>query len=413
MKKKWKKIGIYEFKVEKYLIYIFGMIFSILLVGYFLEKDIRFLRGMIVTLGIGVLCVTIIRHKNREIREKSNLMDNFIRMNGLYQSHSEVKNGLFYPREVEVIDYYPKVEYQKQGNIFYLRIRRDGNFIAEKFTKIEAPLSNMFFKECVDIIYKRGYVIYGFEIEEQKQIEIKSWKDIPRKEDGKVIFSESIVWEWKEVPHILITGITKSGKSMLVQYIISSLLEQGVRIIYCDPKKDNNMMAFAQDKPMVYVTKTSDIARVVRETEEELRKREKSLEEIRFKGADFPPIYLFFDEYISFSQIADAKTYEETKNRLSSIIVMGRGKQVFAGVIFQRADTKYIDGAIRENLCTKICMGQMSDTAYAMAFGNEFKDVKNYRREIGSGLIYSEGINTKPREFVVPFIHKGALDIMM
>ena len=54
-------------------------------------------------------------------------------------------------------------------------------------------------------------------------------------------------------------------------------------------------------------------------------------------------------------------------------------------------------------------MGQMSDTAYKMAFGSDFADVKNLRREIGSGLIYRQGVDTKPREFLAPYIEKGAL----
>lgn len=91
---------------------------------------------------------------------------------------------------------------------------------------------------------------------------------------------------------------------------------------------------------------------------------------------------------------------------------MGRSKRVYAGLILQRPDTSFIEGAIRDNLNCRIAMGQMSDTAYKMVFGSDFADVKNHRQEIGSGLIYRQGVDTVPREFLAPYIEKGALSKM-
>lgn len=71
--------------------------------------------------------------------------------------------------------------------------------------------------------------------------------------------------------------------------------------------------------------------------------------------------------------------------------------------------TTFVEDAIRDNLGCKICMGQMSETAYKMTFGSDFSHVKNYRREIGSGLILRQGVDTKPRELIAPFICEGAL----
>ena len=39
-----------------------------------------------------------------------------------------------------------------------------------------------------------------------------------------------------------------------------------------------------------------------------------------------------------------------------------------------------------------------------MMFGSEFAHVKNYRTEKGSGLIYRVGIDTQPRELLVPYL---------
>ena len=172
------------------------------------------------------------------------------------------------------------------------------------------------------------------------------------------------------------------------------------------------MRYFLRDKPVVYVTKENEIASVVREVEEEVRLREKDLENIGITEAEFNPVFLMFDELIAFSKLASKKTYEETAKRLASIVVTGRSKRIYAGLILQRPDTSFIEGAVRDNLACKICMGQMSETAYTMSFGSDFTHVKNYRHEIGSGLIYRQGVDTKPRELIAPFICNGALNSM-
>lgn len=88
------------------------------------------------------------------------------------------------------------------------------------------------------------------------------------------------------------------------------------------------------------------------------------------------------NQLIAFSKIADKKIYEETIRRFGASVVSGRSKRVYCGMVLQRPDTSFVEGAIRDNLGCRICMGQMSDTAYKMTFGSDFSDVRNNRREI-------------------------------
>lgn len=297
-------------------------------------------------------------------------------------------------------------------NVFRLRFRLDGTLIAQGFRELEQPLADMFCTVCTDKIEERGYITYCFELHEQKQAVIESYQDILPAGENEIAFSGDIAWNWKKTPHLLLTGNTGSGKTQLAQYIIFCLLSQGVRVIYCDPKNDDDMKYFLHDKPVIYATKENEIASVVREIEEEVRLREKDLENIGIPEAEFNPVFLMFDELIAFSKIASKKTYEETAKRIAGIVVTGRSKRIYAGLILQRPDTSFIEGAVRDNLACKICMGQMSETAYTMSFGSDFTHVKNYRREIGSGLIYRQGVDTKPREMIAPFICNGALNSM-
>ncbi len=336
-------------------------------------------------------------------------LEKLIKRNGWYQFRKITENGV----EVERIGYYPVMYYRevKTDNMFCIRIRMDGTVYSEKFRDCEQLLADMFSTICVKKIEGRGYLTYCFELKPQKQTIITSSYDIPEVGENEIAFSHDVVWNWKKCPHFLLAGNTGSGKTQLAQYIIATLLKQGIRVIYCDPKNDSDMALFMRSHTSVqYMTELNDIAKVVRETEEELRSRTIDLENIGIEEAEFNPVFLIFDELIAFSKIADKKTYEETSRRLASIIVMGRSKRVYAGLVLQRPDTNFIEGAIRDNLGCRIAMGQMSDTAYKMVFGSDFSDVKNRRLEIGSGLVYRQGIDTVPREFLAPFIEKGALN---
>lgn len=388
--KKWKRLRHNQFDVFYIVVGIWIACLLVLPMLYivFTEKHLLYITGAWFT--IGGLCIGMICLKWGKLIRLSKQMEKFVRNNGLYQSYFIKEQGILGERRVERMDYYPIIEYRvvPLDNIFCIRIRMDGCLRSERFRDLERQLADMFHTICTGKIEERGYLTYCYELNKQEQVKIQSCKDIPTVGENEIVFTSDIVWNWKKCPYLLLTGNTGSGKTQLAQYIISCLLEQGVRVVYCDPKKDDDMRLFMQCYPSVkYVTQENEIARVVRETEEEVRSREKDLQSIGIKEAEFNPVFLLFDELIAFSKIADKKTYEETIRRLGVLVVTGRSKRIYCGLILQRPDTNFIEGAIRDNLACRICMGQMSDTAYKMAFGSDFSDVRNNRREIGSGLM--------------------------
>ena len=410
-KDKWKRLRNKQFVWFDVLFSLWLVSLLGLLLFYMVFRNTDIISCMVVVSVSGAVFFGMLYPIIREPMKISKRIEKFIRRNKLYQSHSVREQGLLGEWKIERMDYYPIVEYRKseQDNAFYIKIRMDGSPYAERFRDMEEPLARMFKTVCIDTIVERGYLTYIFELREQNRIRIKSCKDIPQAGKNEIAFSRDMVWNWKKCPHFLLVGNTGSGKTQLAQYMISCLIKRGIRVIYCDPKNDYEMRYFAENCGAIYVSEENEIAKAVRETEEEMRKRGKELDNLGMQETDFQPLYLVFDELIAFSKIAEKKTYEETAKRIASIVVMGRSKRVYAGLILQRPDTAFIEGAIRDNLGCRICMGQMSDTAYKMAFGSDFADVKNLRREIGSGLIYRQGVDTKPREFLAPYIEKGAL----
>ena len=155
-----------------------------------------------------------------------------------------------------------------------------------------------------------------------------------------------------------------------------------------------------------YVTDIEKIHDMVISCEKEMRSRQKELEGIPGVKITFAPVYIVFDELIAFHKLADKTVLRETMNALASIIVQGRSKQTYVGVICQRIDTKYLDGALRENFGIRIAMGNNSSISYEMVFGPEFSKVKNRSQTLGSGLIMRQGIDSRPRPFIAPYLEK-------
>lgn len=87
-------------------------------------------------------------------------------------------------------------------------------------------------------------------------------------------------------------------------------------------------------------------------------------------------------------------------------------KIIFAGLISQSGLAEYFgNSGIRGNIGLKVALGQLTSSEYRMIFGEEFSDIKNLRyNEIGSGLIMRHSVDSRPREFVSPYIEQGVLD---
>ena len=136
--------------------------------------------------------------------------------------------------------------------------------------------------------------------------------------------------------------------------------------------------------------------------------REQDLKNMNnLEQAPFNEEVLCFDELLAYGKIASKKNFEEVSKRIGSLVLQGRGKQCYVCLITQRADISektILDGATRDNLFVRIQMGNGSEISNKMVFGSEFAHVKNYRTEKGSGLIYREGIDSKPRELLVPYL---------
>lgn len=399
--KKYHKLKPNQFLILDRIMAVLGIVLLGLIVISYLFK-IEILNKVIVIVAVGVAITITMTIANIRTRKYSRLIYDFIRSRELCQYYITEKGE-------EKIKYYPDVRYKKIGNYLYFRWRLDGSNIAQRIKGIEQELADKLFSVCTNIERERGYITFELENEPPKQMVIETIEDIPVMKEHEIQISH-LSWDWEKTPHLLLTGKTQSGKTEFAKYLMLCLQAQGVKVFYCDPKQSVKARKFCEKFSIPYAGTESEITKTVQRIENEMRSRGQLLEEIKYVTSEFPPIFLFVDELIAFSKISTKENYKEVSDKLASLVVMGAEKKTYVCLMAQRPDVKFIEGAVRENLNCKVCMSEMSETAYAMIFGPDFVDIHNIGEGIGSGLILRHGVDNVPRQFFAPFIKPGALE---
>lgn len=167
-----------------------------------------------------------------------------------------------------------------------------------------------------------------------------------------------ILWDTEKVPHLLISGITGGGKTVLSQIIVNQLMSEKKDILICDFKAggdwDNIISDYAE-----YVNCDEIFNQFYDFFIDTINKKEKNEK------------YLIFDEFSSYALSKDTKEFKSLMAKVSHIAFMGRSFGYHLIFISQQFNSKVIDTAIREQFGIKVYMGSTISTESAtMLFPN-------------------------------------------
>lgn len=407
---KYKRVSPHSYLWLKLL---YGLWFSLLFISiivYAISKSNGALSGIVAMVFIGVMFIATARHMNiYKAREISRLIHKHIRENDLCQIKMKGRK--------EIYTFYPKVDWRidESANTLFIRFRFTGNKINVR--GLERGLADRLEKICLNIYESRSHIEYHFELVEEKPIVINCKDDIQGEYGStEISLSPSVRWNYRTTPHLLVAGSTGSGKTTFTRFIIANLLKRGVRITYIDVKRDIEMERFCRGNIAIkYVYETEDIAKELAEIADEIQTRTTDIDNMGLGEShdySFNPVFVICDEIILMKLKFPDKLYKETINYINQIIVSGRSKNIFCGLITQSALAEYFgNSGIRGNIHLKVALGQVTPSELGMIFGAEFSDTKNLRYwEIGSGLLMRTGIESRPREFIAPYIKEGVLD---
>lgn len=156
-------------------------------------------------------------------------------------------------------------------------------------------------------------------------------------------------------PHVLIAGATGSGKSVLINSLIYTLLYRGpgqAELILIDPKRVELVQYSNLPHTIAYSSETSDIINTITGTVDLMERRYKQMQRQRVKLYNGPDVYVFIDEYADL--VTTSKKY--TVPNICRIAQLGRAARIHLIVATQRPTRDIIDGQIKVNIDSRIAL---------------------------------------------------------
>lgn len=194
--------------------------------------------------------------------------------------------------------------------------------------------------------------------------------------------------DFSKVPHLLIAAPSGSGKTYLLTYILKQLAQKPIHLLLADFKG----VDFIEFDGCRNYYKHQAVADALNLVFDELQNRMASPQ------PSYQPIYFCVDEWAGFLSLYPKKEQEDFKQKMSAILMLGRGVQVFVIMALQRADAAYITG--RDNFGNCVGLGHLSKESIRMLFPDDADKIQPKPR--GKGYLRIDG---KPlSKIVVPHI---------
>jgi DNA segregation ATPase FtsK/SpoIIIE-like protein len=203
---------------------------------------------------------------------------------------------------------------------------------------------------------------------------------------------DRLMLDLSKTTHTIIAGATGSGKSMVIHSIIHSLLQfDAVDIVFLDPKKVESQMYTGAKGQMSIASTPADISGQLSRIHKWMESRYSYMAKLNIRDAmdrwvtssfsdtNLRPMVLIVDE------VADL--FSENKAAKSELLVLSSKARAAGLRIFlatQRPDAKIIDGAIKANFTTRICLKTSSKIDSMIVLG--FTGAENLRGN-GHGLL--------------------------
>lgn len=210
---------------------------------------------------------------------------------------------------------------------------------------------------------------------------VRSWQDIPL---GVDIKGKTLYWDTQLKPHLLITGRTGSGKSILLQNIIAHSIEHKghFMLVGIDIYK-KNLAAYEKYAPLVagVATNMEDARTACQFIYDEMMKRYLLTEQA---GVDnildlpgFPEghMLLVIDELSALlrktgleKDAAEDAVRDEITRMLTEITRLGRAAGIQLVLTSQQHDRKIITNELWDNIHTRAVMGSIDYTAWGRGY---------------------------------------------
>lgn len=192
--------------------------------------------------------------------------------------------------------------------------------------------------------------------------------------------------DFHSVPHLLIAAPSGSGKTYLLTYLLAQLAQKPGRVLLADFKG----IDFVELDGCANYYRHDEVGKALDLAFDTLQER------MHNPRPHNEPLFFVVDEWAGFLSLYPKKVQDELKQKMSALLMLGRGAGVFVIMALQRADANYITG--RDNFGNALGLGRLSAESVRMLFPDDAAIIQPKGR--GHGYLRTDG---KPlREIVVP-----------
>ena len=199
-------------------------------------------------------------------------------------------------------------------------------------------------------------------------------------------YGNTIVWDFKQSPHMLIAGATASGKTSALMTVATQCCRLGFNVVWVDPKGfDSPGM---RDWPNVsLVTAGTDEDGLVGHTAalrliaDTMTDRLSQVKINPNRADDFDPIIVITDEFsnLMVALLQFFKIYKTSKERgepptatdVGILLRTARAVGIHMALGIQRPDTMFIAGEARDNTALRVAMGRLRSKDAAIMMFND------------------------------------------
>lgn len=333
------------------------------------------------------------------------MLARMLKSNGLYDKKERKTNERTTEKMI-----FPKVYYRNTKEILYLTVPTDGMKWHDRFEKIAKTFEEMYIADFINVQKEMGFTTYSLMIDViSKRINISDCVVT----NGQVKLMDGVVWDYAEVPHMLITGGTGGGKTYLILTLIQALVKVGT-VDICDPKEADlkDLQDLKLFKGHVF-TGTKWITRCLKNAVAEMNRRYVYMKLLptyttgkNFAYYDIPPYFIIVDEWAAFFGTLNYKEQDEILGYVKELVLKARQAGVFLILATQRPDAENFGGGIRDNILFRVSVGKLQEQGYYMTFGSDQKNKAFINKSI-KGRGYVDDGSAVPREFYAPFVPKG------
>ena len=333
---------------------------------------------------------------------------------------------LYYSKELDIITKQlkynrktiPQIYYLIDDNILKLKCYFNNRVIKNDYERLVEEITLMTGLVLIEKELINGICFLELGALNDEKIEPIFLKDITKEDTEHSIilgdsFGKKIIWDYSKNPHLIISGATGSGKTTMVNYVLSSLLM--FSDVWCiDGKGVDYLHSSYHFEKYTDVSNPEDALDLLEQFYEIMLER-KALMQSAIKNGNnvknvyelgLKPIFLLIDENTSVVESLPSKAPKGEValrsiylNKLGQIARLGRAFGTLLILVMQRPDAKIIEGETRNNFTCRVVLGSPEEESYRMVFGNNNANLAPL--SIGKGYVQ---LNSKVSYFKVPYL---------